>query len=296
MDDSLNYIMQFASITEGLLDGFGPMPTRLNDICAQSLATLRFIVSTMPSDKVYAAEIGKATGTAFGDDSVGAIMGKYDLNGDGVFQISEVRQIVNDVMAQRSANKQLKKMICGLVALVVALVATTFATSLVAGIALKDTSVSGAVMTTLGGSAMQVDTVESNTRLFDLPGVGTTELAKMKDLVFYVDLTSLSGAGAWAEATFKVAGVFKTSSDTCTIKTTSGESVVIRRSAQSGELLMNGQSYPIAETCTGTCTLGARKLEEDVNPPTFTGPRRRLGFFSALQTSGSFTMMQAGGF
>ena len=73
--------------------------------------------------------------------------------------------------------------------------------------------------------------------------------------------------------------------------------MTINRAAQSGELHMGGQSYPIATTCTGTCSLERRKLEEeDVAPPVFTGPRRRLGFFSALQTSGSFTMMQAGGF
>ena len=170
------------------------------------------------------------------------------------------------------------------------------ATSLVAGIALKDSAVSGGAMVTLTGDAMQVDTIESNAGLFDLPAVDMASLAKMKDVVFYVDLTTLPAAGAWAEATFKVAGVYKTSANQCTIKTTSGESVVIDRAAQSGELHMGGQTYPIAQTCTGTCSVDRRKLEEDVAPPVFTGPRRKLGFFSALQTSGSFTMMQAGGF
>ena len=36
-----------------------------------------------------AREVAKATGVDFGDDVVGAIMKKYDTNGDGVFQINE---------------------------------------------------------------------------------------------------------------------------------------------------------------------------------------------------------------
>ena len=172
-----------------------------------------------------------------------------------------------------------------------------FGVSLVAGMALKDSKVAGSTMTALNGQAMQVDSVESNTGLFDLPAVDTTTLAKMKDLVFYVDLSTLAGAGAWAEATFKVAGVWKINNDIATIKMTSGESATIRRAAKTGELFMNGVSYPISDKCTGTCSVGARKLstETESAPPEFVG-KRKLGFFSALQTSGSFTMMQAGGF
>ena len=36
-----------------------------------------------------AREVAKATGVDFGDDAVGAIMKKYDTNGDGVFQVNE---------------------------------------------------------------------------------------------------------------------------------------------------------------------------------------------------------------
>merc|ERR1719473_1608889 len=172
-----------------------------------------------------------------------------------------------------------------------------FGVWLVAGMALKDSKVAGSTMTALNGQAMQVDTVESNTGLFDLPAVDTATLAKMKDIVFYVDLTALAGAGAWAEATFKVAGVWKVNNDVATIKMTSGESVTIRRAAKTGALLMDGVSYPVSDICTGTCSVGARKLSTDTHssPPMFVG-KRNLGFFSALQSSGSFTMMQAGGF
>ena len=52
---------------------------------------------------------------------------------------------------------------------------------------------------------------------------------------------------------------------------------------------MNGVSYPISDQGTGSCSAGRRKLATEVNvsPPVFHG-RRKLGFFSALMTSGSF--------
>ena len=181
---------------------------------------------------------------------------------------------------------------------VIAMCFAMFGTSLIAGMALKDTKVQGSTMMALDGSVMQVDSCESNTGLFDLPAVDTATLAKLKDLVFYVDLTALAGAGAWAEATFKVAGVWKINNDVATIKMTSGESVTIRRAAKTGELLMNGASYPVSDKCSGTCSVGARRLATDmevVSPPVFVG-KRKLGFFTALMTSGNFMMEQAGAF
>ena len=65
----------------------------------------------------------------------------------------------------------------------------------------------------------------------------------------------------------------------------------------------------LSDKCIGTCSLqgSSRRLRTDIavaEPVQFTGPRgatgtprgRGLGFFSALMTSGSFTMMQAGSF
>ena len=45
--------------------------------------------SSCAMQEVDAREVAKATGVDFGDDAVGAIMKKYDTNGDGVFQVNE---------------------------------------------------------------------------------------------------------------------------------------------------------------------------------------------------------------
>ena len=250
-------------------------------------------------DTTAAESIAKATGTKFGEDAVAQVMKKYDVNGDGVFDIAEVRQIVNDIMAQQGQNKQLKKYVILLSLIMFAMCFAMFGVSLVAGMALKDSKVvGGSTMTALNGEAMRVDSVESNVALFDLPAVDTASLAKMKDIVFFADLSTLVGTGAWAEATYQVGGVYKINNDVATIKTTSGEAITLRRAAQSGELLMNGVSYPISDVCAGACSAGARKLS---TAPTTASPvvvlgKRKLGFYSALMTSGNFMMMQAGAF
>ena len=123
--------------------------------------------------------------------------------------------------------------------------------------------------------------------------------AESQDLVFYADFSADASIGSWVEATYKVAGVYKASNDLATIVMTSGEKLTIRRTTQTGTLLSGGVTYPISDQCTGTCSMvgSSRRLSMDVAAaPVEIMGQRRLGYFSALQTSGSFTMMQAGGF
>ena len=82
-------------------------------------------------DSADSKVIAKATGTRFGNDAIGAIMGKYDADGSGSFSISEVRAIVADVQAQMKMNRQLKKMVGVLVALVFLLLGCLTATAIV---------------------------------------------------------------------------------------------------------------------------------------------------------------------
>ena len=46
-----------------------------------------------------ATTLAKAKGTNFGTDAIGAIMAKYDTDGDGKFDLNEVRGIAADVEA-----------------------------------------------------------------------------------------------------------------------------------------------------------------------------------------------------
>ena len=229
-----------------------------------------------------------------------------DIDGSGSIGVGELYKVIGDLVGEKRKVKSLSRLVIALVLLVVLALASIFVVSLLAGEAIKESKVNGVAMTTPDGlSAVAVDTVESTTTLWDLPAVDTASLAKMKDLVFYADLSTYAAVGGWVEATYKVAGVYKASNDQATVVMTSGEKVTIRRTARTGDLLMDGVTYPISDECTGACSAGSRRLTTDITagePVAFGGPRtlnragRKLGFFSALMTSGSFMMMQAGAF
>ena len=226
-----------------------------------------------------------------------------DIDGSGSIGLVELYAVIGNLVGEKKKVKGLSKLVVGLILLLALALAGIFGVSLMAGEMIKESKVNGGAMTPPDGmQAVQVDTVESTTTLWDIPAVSTASLAKMKDLVFYADMTANPAVGAWTEATFNVAGVYKTSNDVCTIVTTSGEHVTIRRAAQTGDLLMGGQTYPISDTCTGTCAAGRRKLSTDaeVKEPVKLHPSRRQlqfggAFGGALLTSGSFTMMAASG-
>jgi len=266
---------------------------------------------SMDECKVMIRELTSQKGRIVYDmkNKVDSQMAKFDSDGNGSFDYHEVYNIIDDLLEGQERQSVLKKFIGLLFVIVLALLGALLGISMLANEATKEAHVSGAAMISLTGEAVQVDAVESNADLFDLPGVSTESLAKMKDLVFYVDLSANADVGGWAEATYKVGGVYKPSNDVAMFTMTSGERLILRRPQKSGEIRIDGITYPIADKCSGTCSIGARRLltEVEAKAVTFTGPRprdggrmqqsrRQLGFFSALMTSGSFTMMQAGSF
>ena len=70
------------------------------------------------------------------------------------------------------------------------------------------------------------------------------------------------------------------------LKTESGEKVTIHATAQTGEIVMDGKTYPIA----AALPTGARRLYAKLD-----NPRKLNAFSGSLMTSGSFTMMSGGG-
>ena len=54
----------------------------------------------MASETAAAREIAKATGTSFGDDTIGVIMSKYDKDGNGRFGPEEFCTIVGGLHAE----------------------------------------------------------------------------------------------------------------------------------------------------------------------------------------------------
>jgi len=143
--------------------------------------------------------------------------------------------------------------------------------------------------------------------VFDLPTAPTNQLAYLRDVTMYVDMTADAAVGGPVEATFKVAGAYKRSDTKAWLRTTDGGTIELDAAAQAGTFTMasGGPAFPLSSTPPQVAD--GRRLETAADAPmvaTKTGRqlaeshatrRRELGFSGALMTSGSFTMMAATG-
>jgi len=269
-------------------------------------------VHGMAETGAAAKDIAKATGMAFGDDAIGDIMTKYDKDGNGVFDIKEVRNIVHDVMNLKLKNKQLHKMVAGLVVVVFlligALVGTSIVGAVVGGERIKESKVPDCDDPLFKGTArcaqgnvVRTGQVESYyPTIFYLATGKTEQLANLKDVTFYVDMTADASVGGAVEATFKVSGAYKRDDKTVHVVTNNGYKITLDSTTQSGSIVIDGVTYPVLDTPTA----GGRRLETAADVPileTVSGrglaehhTERRKLFTGALMTSGSFTMMAAG--
>jgi hypothetical protein len=244
-----------------------------------------------------------------------------DKDESGTLTPVEMLEIMRGMAESSKAAKRMGRTIMGLSGLVVLLILTlggvSIAGAVVGGEAIKESKVpdcSDPKVTDKRcdpGNLVSVGQVESFTdSLFDLTSAPINQLSYLREVSFYIDLTADAQVGGAVEATYKVAGAFKRTNNKLFLETTNGHTISIDAASKTASINMNGVSYPVHQT-DPTASSGGRKLETLVDGdeppmlPTLSGKqlamkreenRRKLGFFSALQTSGSFTMMQAGGF
>ena len=89
--------------------------------------------------RASATAIAKMTGTDFGNDAIGKIMQKYDADGNGKFDLNEVRGIATDVLTQKAGKKAYKGVAIASFFLLILAIAAIFGVSFAAGEMLKDT-------------------------------------------------------------------------------------------------------------------------------------------------------------
>ena len=244
-----------------------------------------------------------------------------DKDNSGTLTPVEMLEIMRHMSESAKAAKRMGRTIMGLAGLVVLLILTlggvSVAGAVVGGEAIKESKVPDCADPSSdarcdAGNLVSVGQVESFVPgLFDLPTAPTNQLSYMKDITMYIDMTSDATVGGAVEATFKIAGAYKRTNNKAFLVTTNGYKIVIDATAQSGTITIDGATFSIFDT-DPTPTTGGRKLEtssvdgeESPMLATVSGKqlavahdekRRKLGFFSALMTSGSFMMMQAGAF
>ena len=215
---------------------------------------------------------------------------------------------MSDVLKEKKAKKTYKGAVIGLFVLLGVALAAIFGVSFAAGEAIKESHVNAeGVMTGLDGSAVKTEEVRSYATLYDLPKIETNILAFLDQLT--VNLAG-DGTGAWpaaAQATFKVTSAIKPSDDEVYLFLASGAVAHIDAANTTARVtLADGATFSVVEDEAAASL--RRELQEEgeaggatsrrllLGEAEMKAHRRRLGFFSALMTSGSFMCMQAGAF
>lgn len=228
-----------------------------------------------------ANEVAKATGTTFGNDTIGQILAKYDMDGNGTFDITEVRDIVHDVVKAQNKVGMLKKFVALLLVIIIVLLTAMFGVSMAAGAALKESHIKDDEMISTRGVAVRIDSVETSYKLWDMPSLSSYELGKLDFLECYIDMSSNPQVGEWTEASFKPAGMYKPTMDEMVIYTSApGVSIVINRLQQTGTIQIGNVYYPISDKLPETARRRLFANVDDERPEPITEAvteRRRLG-------------------
>lgn len=150
---------------------------------------------------------------------------------------------------------------------------------------------------------VQVGSVESHTpSIFDVALAPVEQLAYLRDVKMYVDMSSSAAVGSVVQAMHKIGGAYKKTPTSAFLVTTSGYTIALDADAKIGNITMDGIVYPVSEAPPATGR--ALKVEEQMPMVvTMTGrelvkhqEKRRLSLFGgALLTSGTFTTMASTG-
>jgi len=272
------------SLVRTLLQQFGQGKPRLDQAAFVDLA--KYLQSVQSYEMLFDGD---------GDGEISKLerlLMKYDVDKSGTFSVAEVKAIVVDLDKEEKKGKSLKKVIAGLVVGLVGVVCALLVIVVMANELSKENHTVGGTMVT-NNEAVQVGLIESTMTIWDVPAVPTNTLAKMNDLVFYADLTTLAQVGSWVEMSAKIGRSYKADANKVFLTTYSGDTIAIDREAKSGTIEIDGTAYPISDALPAR----SRRLNTVAStPPKMTpGGRRELFGFGGMMTSGS-TMAQSSGF
>lgn len=234
-----------------------------------------------------------------------------DEDKSGAISVKELFGVIKGAAESDKQKKLFRRLFFVALLVIFALIGAMLGMGIVAGEAVKEAKVPDCSDPAVDdprcdpAKVVQAGQVESFvTSIFDLPTVPVNQLAYMRDITFYVDMTAHPIVGGPAEATFKLAGAYKRSDTQAYLRTIDGHTIALDAVLQSGTITMDGVSYAVSEQPPAT---SGRRLETSNTMPVATQTAkqlarqhleaRRLNMFSgALLTSGSFTMMASAGY
>lgn len=170
-----------------------------------------------------------------------------DKDNSGTLTPVEMLEIMRHMADQAKTAKRMGRTIFGLIGIVVLLILTlggvSLASTMIGGEAIKESKVPDCSNPTEDdarcnpANLVKVGQVESFTdSLFDLPTAPLHQLSYLRDVSFYVDMTSDAAVGGAVEATYKVAGAYKRTNDKVILETINGHKIVIDAAAQTASI------------------------------------------------------------
>jgi hypothetical protein len=120
----------------------------------------------------------------YGSDPISQHIKKYDVNGDGQFELGEVKRIIEELEKDEAQVKSLKKVVAGVVFVSLVFMGVMMGIILGANELSKETHAKGGVMEDLKGNAVQVDTVSAVGTLLDLPDYDAETMKSLKSITF----------------------------------------------------------------------------------------------------------------
>ena len=138
--------------------------------------------------RASATIIAKMTGTDFGNDAIGKIMQKYDADGNGKFDLNEVRGIATDVLTQKAGKKAYKGVAIASFFLLILAIAAIFGVTFAAGEMLKDTEAKDSTLATRDGSVLKTSPATHAMPLLVAPVLELAQLEQMQTITLsYLD-------------------------------------------------------------------------------------------------------------
>jgi len=250
-------------------------------------------------------------------DDIDKMMMKYDADCTGSFSIAEVKTIIHDLEASKSAVKNLGRALAGTVIVALAVIGALIGLMIMSIEVTKENRTTGGSVVDLEGTVVTTGQAEEVSSIFDIPKFDMTLLGTMKLVSCYVDFSSEPdfwpdmGASAESPSLFHVKGVIKSADEatSATLLLPNGR-IHLDSQTQTGKLIvesLNGsKTFEIfdspasrrleskdqvhewlkcaeGEACSPKPMWKMRKLRE----------ARQLRRGGALMTSGSFTMSSA---
>jgi len=243
-----------------------------------------------------------------GDGVLGPLelaMKKYDTNGDGNFDVFEVREIVRDFTEAKKDAKNMGRLAGAIAVVGLVLCGALLGLMFAANEASKEGHVKGAVSVDLNGKPVESKALQSFGSLLTFPQMSAATLNELD----YVSFSAVDDAGEAIDMRFRIsAWTRKQTSKLTTLVTQDGSKITIQGNGASASVTYDTVTYAVTVPDSQRRRLLA--TENDSEPKLFSSmgqlekhftslesdeqTERRLFGFGGMMTSGSFMMMSSG--